>query len=93
MKATPRPWQNKGLAIKDLQENWIADLHSMANAELIVRAVNCHDELVEALESLISKTTDYRSMVTDENIDHLKPHVEYIDKLTKIDLEDLCVFI
>ena len=56
-KATPRPWQSLGdgslIAITDEYGHTIARLPregcQIANAELIVRAVNNHDVLVEAL--------------------------------------------
>lgn len=57
-KATSRPWEaigryvceKDGLAIADCGSFTKNIEKSKANAELIVRAVNCHEELVEALE-------------------------------------------
>ena len=71
-QATPRPWsfnkvenyiesQNGGLVASvrtgglDPLENY--DMKIRANAELIVRAVNCHDELVEIVENKIKFIT------------------------------------
>lgn len=64
--ATPRPWVLDGFVIADPNGDtptgrWgIASaeprtnpVEKQANAALIVRAVNCHDELVAALEALL----------------------------------------
>ena len=62
-KHTPVPWfVGEGNFIEDEQGNTIADPRCMnptedheemeANAEFIVRAVNCHDELVAQLERM-----------------------------------------
>ena len=58
-KATPRPWKiESSVYIKGAQGERIAEVSEQgprycdpvdANAELIVRAVNCHDELVNEL--------------------------------------------
>lgn len=67
-KATPRPWRHtptdeSGFYITTENMDVVAycqrghiDLISenQANAELIARAVNCHDELVKAVENLLA---------------------------------------
>jgi hypothetical protein len=61
--ATPRPWHltNAGVTVKandvyicDCNSAWVEVEENLANAELIVKCVNTHDQLVEALE-IISK--------------------------------------
>lgn len=67
MNATPRPWHNKSknfgygpLQVCGPQHSDggdyapICTANTDANAALIVRAVNCHDEAKAALESLIN---------------------------------------
>lgn len=86
-KATPRPWHidkdfpiitdNKGSGIADC--NYCAaksDEINCANAELIVRAVNCHDELVkvlyEAKQELLRRTNiDTDDWLFIDNIENL----------------------
>ena len=60
--ATPRPWFAKGRYIgtenhmsfigecRDVNGNWTDGAPAAANAAFIVRAVNSHDDLVEALK-------------------------------------------
>lgn len=61
-KATPRPWKQEGIdspSIIGEQGEYIAYVHghciadASANVALIVRAVNSHDALVEALSSFL----------------------------------------
>ena len=73
MKHTPIPWTAKGYDVRaggrmvaytgphhtpDDQYPKGCKLEDEANAEFIVKAVNCHDELVEALESLLGYEDD-----------------------------------
>ena len=71
MKATPRPWKISdeystfgSIAIEAntagmiLVETEVNNKNAEANAELIVRAVNCHDELVSFLESINGRMKD-----------------------------------
>lgn len=71
-KATPRPWslgENANGSPLILGANLrgicpVISSHGLnerqANAELIVRAVNCHDELVEACEFALMQTDERR---------------------------------
>lgn len=63
-KATARPWSKSeftaskivsgfGKQICDCESRYLEDSVAQANTALIVCAVNCHDELVDALESAI----------------------------------------
>ena len=69
-QATKRPWHIDGFDLTNIivkhpsGNGWIkvADCHGefpideqIANAQLIVRAVNSHDELVEALQDLLDR--------------------------------------
>jgi hypothetical protein len=65
-KATPRPWTLSSdvehsccyrSAIRNEKDDLIAEADK-ADAELIVRAVNCHDELISALEFLLTEFKD-----------------------------------
>lgn len=63
-QATPRPWKLEGdkMSVSNINNEGVCDCYFgvpantyvegkyEANARLIVKAVNCHDELVEALE-------------------------------------------
>ena len=59
--ATPRPWKvDNEFYIRDSQSNAIGQLYGsigsfqvLGNASLIVRAVNSHDELMQALKRLM----------------------------------------
>lgn len=61
-KHTPTPWYfspiscdvwaNPGFTICEVYPSGHETEEKKANAEFIVRAVNCHDELVEALQRL-----------------------------------------
>lgn len=72
-QATPRPWRSERAAMVDergailatawAQDSFLGELPYRANAELIVKAVNNFDELVEALELLSSRL---RNMSTRE---------------------------
>jgi len=63
-KATPRPWAVNHTRVESRDEHGVANdgwivadckygPDGEANAELIVCAVNCHDELVEFLRSVV----------------------------------------
>lgn len=64
-KHTPTPWVANGRYIgttnhmsavgecRDVNGNWCDDVKSSADAAFIVRAVNSHDKLVEALKALL----------------------------------------
>lgn len=61
VKHTPTPWEVNGLEIQatNREETFIAEVFNenesaKANAQFIVKAVNCHDELIEALAHLIA---------------------------------------
>lgn len=76
--ATPwvaEPGAKRGAWIKGATGEWSAlacgdtDESAAANAALIVRAVNCHDELVKALEDVLSFMEDnYNESETDEGV-------------------------
>ena len=66
---TPTPWNKKyqGNLIRDKNDSVLAEVIDTSNAAFIVRAVNSHDALVEALElagecfgqhNLLSTATD-----------------------------------
>jgi hypothetical protein len=67
---TPTPWFISGLEISTLQSERIAvcdcdepnNLPGYSNAEFIVRAVNCHDELLAALKDLLGDMPDMREV-------------------------------
>lgn len=55
-KATPRQWRQANGSkevILDEKDRMLGEMITEANAELIVRAVNCHDELVEIVEQYL----------------------------------------
>lgn len=66
MEATPRPWVQHHDDISDGNGGYVATTHdgindgrgNEANAELIVRAVNSHDKLVEAVRLLREAVVD-----------------------------------
>jgi hypothetical protein len=70
---TPLPWHfsRKYRYVSDINHRVIAEiapLHAFqANAEFIVRAVNNHDALVEALQALVDNINDY------ERVNNLAP--------------------
>lgn len=80
-KATPRPWkldveEFKNIRIASggyikvnlpLYVNKQVDEETKANAELIVRAVNCHDELVKYLEEFICDTQSKIKVVYEDS--------------------------
>ena len=64
--ATPRPWRYELSTTRPMafihadKDYWLADVHDgngaydvVANARLIVRAVNAHDELVSSLKVIL----------------------------------------
>ena len=58
---TPAPWITGGcsgrmIRSRDsyLEDGFLADVYTKANAQFIVRAVNAHDALVEACETLVA---------------------------------------
>lgn len=75
--ATKRPWTHSPSKPFNILSsgNIIAKMKNIneeANARLIVKAVNCHDDLVEALKSIISiqspkRMMDGKSKMGDEN--------------------------
>ena len=61
---TPRPWRTHGTVIVSMtgdsdaplaecNSHWVSAPTCLANATLIVRAVNAHDDLVAAVKGLI----------------------------------------
>lgn len=56
-KHTPLPWGDCGLSVVDRNGETIAvapaDKNADANIRFIIRAVNSHDELVEALKDMV----------------------------------------
>lgn len=65
-EATPRPWQTRHLEVSYITKEGtskplICALHSpngAEDAELIVRAVNAHDDLLAALEAVFPLVTE-----------------------------------
>lgn len=61
MAHTPTPWREEQTAIIGGDNDMVCDTgyflvpKNKANIGLIVRAVNCHDELVAALETMIAR--------------------------------------
>ncbi len=77
-KATTRPWKLGDITqvtdIEDSSGELVCSVESAkniheesANAELIVRAVNCHDELIKRFESLIEDQENYLRRITDQD--------------------------
>ena len=68
---TPTPWHIAGQAtIKADKNNWIGSIHwrnRAANAAFIVRAANCHDELVAALKDDIYELNLWTEQETGES--------------------------
>lgn len=72
MSHTPLPWAARGRYVGtansmasvaeciDQNGNWTNEPRALANAALIVRAVNAHDELVAALKNTRSALADVR---------------------------------
>lgn len=66
-KHTPTPWVNNGEGIIvcndgdvfTMSTTLLDDKEREANAAFIVKAVNCHDELVEALEIAYKNLSGY----------------------------------
>jgi hypothetical protein len=56
-KATPRPWEYRDNGDDNgfypVGSELVIGIYSPANSELIVRAVNNHDKLLEALKELV----------------------------------------
>ncbi len=88
MKHTELPWkvhpyeQNKGgyFQISNGAE-WIAAPNTRANAEFIVRACNCHEELVNGLQALVN-FIDNNVLV--RNIEHDADLSKYIEQSTTL---------
>lgn len=72
-QATKRPWRvGRAHGIKGVYNimcDEISDEEDIANARLIVKAVNCHDELVEALKLAL------KSMKECDERQHIKRHM------------------
>ena len=76
---SPTPWtKDKDFPIIiDKNSNAIIDCRNLsepkfdeineANAALIVRAVNCHDELIKRFESLLEDQENYLRRITDQD--------------------------
>lgn len=67
---TPTPWRIAGSAAirtdtgHPPNDGWIGSVHwrnRAANAEFIVRAANCHDDLVTALKILVQDVLQYEA--------------------------------
>lgn len=64
-QATPRPWELNPSQINTIEHNEInicmtCGDNAIANAKLIVKAVNCHDELIAALgETMTDKENNF----------------------------------
>ncbi len=63
-KRTSLPWQRAGNLIVASSTgetiaimHWQGDVEREANAELVVHATNCHEELIKALENTLSMLT------------------------------------
>ena len=76
-KPTPGPWELRGFkiyvpgtekCIAEARIAWKSSAETAANARLIVRAVNCHADLVAALEALVADVLEY------ERINNLAPN-------------------
>lgn len=82
-QATKRPWSIDGfdlasIIVKNPSENgWLKVVdcngefpinENLANAHLIVKAVNCHNELVEALKMAVCYLNEEIQGVIDEDI-------------------------
>ena len=56
---SPLPWEACGGVVRDAEGigvctcDWLVKDRAGSNAALIVRAVNCHEELLDALQELI----------------------------------------
>jgi hypothetical protein len=74
-KHTPTPWHvngnstNRGaqIFIRDKNNEIIAQVRPLANAELIVRAVNSHEALLSAVYAAKNLIMDYPEMAKHEN--------------------------
>lgn len=83
-QATPRPWKSIGRDIETVTGDPVASTYGLndseekANAKIIVKAVNCHDELVEALNGMIQHFQD-----VDE---YTKPHAYKRFQMAKLAL-------
>jgi hypothetical protein len=77
--ATPRPWHltNFGVTVKandvyicDCNSAWVEMEENLANAELIVKCVNTHDQLVVALEEIMRiSSMVYHSVDAEDLLD------------------------
>lgn len=66
-----RPGYDDCCIIADLEATdfcAVPDDQAEANAALIVRAVNCHDDLLAALETLYERMTDGRRGMTEDQL-------------------------
>jgi translation initiation factor RLI1 len=75
--ATPRPWHltNAGVTVKandvyicDCNSAWVEVEENLANAELIVKCVNTHDQLVVALEEIMRLSSMVHLSVDAEDL-------------------------
>jgi hypothetical protein len=77
-KATPRPWSiSRGVFATDFDVvtnnngKEIFRTHNNADAELIVRAVNCHDELVEKLDLVFYALNNGLQLTEPDSVENL----------------------
>lgn len=74
-KATPREWK-QAAGCKEMildQKNYnLGEMVNEADAELIVRAVNCHDDLVHALDKAIIQYVPLTSLLHKQLTELLK---------------------
>uniref|UniRef100_A0A6M3LXF5 Uncharacterized protein n=1 Tax=viral metagenome TaxID=1070528 RepID=A0A6M3LXF5_9ZZZZ len=74
MNHTPLSWYlSGGWVIRGTEAELVAEVldeNVEANADFIVTAVNCHDDLLEACEALLAESPKL-TMVTDELVDRL----------------------
>lgn len=73
MKHTPTPWYYKGITNKEFNfvvggfENDSGYIYSEPDAAYIVRAVNSHDEFVDALHWALKLAEKFWALQTDEH--------------------------
>lgn len=89
-KHTPTPWEvnprhklivqviddeEYGRTIAECGYGSSLDADHEANAAFIVKAVNCHDDLVSALQNLID-----RDLIKDKDGDHMQEILDILNK-------------